>query len=453
MQSEKTTQLGTKPILSLVILFSLPSIVGMLVNAIYNIVDRIFIGKYVGEDALAGLTINFALIMVMFAVGALIGIGGSALISIKLGEQENEQANEIFNNMISLTFISIAIVLAIGYIFMEPLLHLVGGSANTIPYAKTYLEIILVGMIFQIPTFAMASLARVEGRPTMAMLTQIASAVINIILDYVFIVIIPWGVQGAAVATVLSQIIGFLILFHYFFLSKKSFLHFKRKYLIIKKSITNQIMVIGSSSFFLNVGNSLTAAIMNGALLKYGGDAAITSLGAIHSIFTLALMPILGLQQGLGPIIGYNYGMKQFDRVKKALYTGIGLGFSFATFFFILIQIWPATFASLFLDPASKTMEMCINGLRIQMLALPLVPIVVICTAFFQSTAKGSVALILSFCRQIAFLIPAIFVLPLFFDLNGIWLSMPITDVLAVILSIIFIKSALNQHNKQMTKV
>ncbi len=431
---DHTKQLGTAPIFKLIIKFSMPTILSMIVNAIYNIVDRIFVGKFVGEAALGGLTVSFPLMIISFAVGTLFAIGGSTLISIKFGEQNLDEANKIYGNAASLLLISSLLMTVLGQIFLAPLLGLSGATDASFDYAMSYMRIIIIGLVFQLASFTMAALARSEGKPFLSMISQLLSAGVNIVLDYVFIGPLNMGVEGAALATVIGQMVGFVILAHYFFISKKSLLKLHLQNLKLRWRYVKNILVTGASSFVINMGTGVSASFTNAALVVYGGDAAITSFGAINSLFTLVLMPVLGLLQGIGPIMGYNHGMRQHSRVWKTLWAGVGLGCIFTFTLFALMEIYPEAFASLFIDPASPTMAICAHGLRLQMIALPVLSFSVLSTAYFQSTAQGSKSFLISLLRQLLVIV-GVLILPQFFQLSGVWLSGPFSELLSLLIA------------------
>ena len=431
---DHTKQLGTAPILKLVIKFSLPTIFAMIVNAIYNIVDRIFVGLYVGEDALGGLTVSFPIMMVGFAIGTLFAIGGATLISIRFGENNLDEANKVYGNTATLILLSGIIMMICGEIFLPQLLDISGATAANYPYAMAYMRIIIIGIVFQLASFTMAATVRSEGKPFLSMISQIISAVTNIILDYIFIGPLGMGVEGAAIATLIGQFVGFGILSYYYFFSKQSLLKLKLANMRLHFSYVRQICTIGASSFVINMGTGVSASFTNSALAFYGGDAAITSYGAINSLFTLVLMPVIGLLQGIGPIMGYNHGMRQSNRVWKTLWAGIGLGSIFTFVMFGLMEAFPSAFASLFLNPDSPTMAVCANGLRLQMLALPVLSFSVLSTAYFQSTAQGRKSFLISLIRQLLVIV-GVLILPSFLQLNGIWLSGPFSEALTLVIS------------------
>ncbi len=445
---DHTRQLGTAPILRLVLKFSVPTIIAMTINAIYNLIDRVFVGQYVGEFALGGLIVSFPLMIVGFAIGTLFAIGGATLISIKFGEHKPEEANKIFGNVATLILISSILMTILGEIFLTPLLHLAGATKANFPYAESFMRIILIGLVFQLSSFTMAAIVRSEGKPFLSMISQIISALVNIVLDYFFFAVLKTGVEGAAIATVIGQLVGFCILFRFYFISKKSLLKITLESLKLRWQYVRQIMLIGASSFVINVGTGISAAITNGALLFYDGDAAVTSYGAINAIFTLVLMPVLGLLQGIGPIMGYNHGMRQPSRVWRTLWTGIGLGCIFTFTLFALLELFPEAFASLFLDPSSPTMPVCAYGIRLTMLALPVLSFSVLSTAYFQSTAQGKKSFFISLLRQLLVIV-GVLVLPQFLQLSGVWLAGPFSELLSLIvasLMLIFDRRAKRQE-------
>ena len=435
---DHTKRLGTAPLLPLIISFSLPSIISMLMNALYNIFDRIFIGQFAGENALGGLTISFPVMMVMFAIGGLFGMGGAALISIKFGEHDLDGANKIFGNLAVLTVASSLVMMTLGQIFLPQLLTLVGATPASLPHAQEYMRIILLGLVFQLSSFTLAALVRTEGKPYFAMASQLVAAGVNIVLDYLFIGVFGMGVQGAAIATVIGQFAGFAMLAWHFFISKKSMLKLTAANLKLKLSIALNIFVIGGSTLVINIGTSVSAAIMNIALITYGGDSAIAAMGAIGSMIVVVMMPIFGLQQGIGPIIGYNHGNKQPDRVKKAFWTGLWMSSAFAFAMFAVLAIIPHTIAELFFAPGSPTIEVFVQGLLLHASFLLLLPFTVMITAYFQSTAQGRKGLTLSISRQVIIII-TVLVFPIFWDLPGVWLTGPAGEIFTVLLGFILL--------------
>lgn len=445
---EKINKLETEPIGKLLATFSIPAVVAMMVNAIYNVVDRIFIGQYVGEAALAGLTIVFPVMMLFFAFAGLIGQGGTSLVSIKLGAKDSEGANYIFSNMLILsTTISIVVALLM-MSNLEAILNFFGSDSNTLPHAYGYMRIILVGIIFQLTAFGLSGIVRADGQPMLSMASMMLSALTNIVLDYLFIAKFGWGAQGAALATIIGQFTGLIVLAQYF-LRGKSSLKVRIKYLKLNLEIVKQILTVGATTFLSTIGTSAAMLALNKSLSEYGGMAAITSMGAINSLFTLFIMPIFGIQQGMQPIIGYNHGSGNYDRVKKTLVYGIGMGVLFSTTVFIVLQIYPVALMSMFLDPSSETMVIGVHGLKIFTLALPILSINLLGTSYFQSIAAGKKALLLGASRQFILLIPLVMILPNFLGLEGVWYATPISDFLAVTLTVVMLIPAIQKSSKE----
>jgi putative MATE family efflux protein len=441
---DKTKRMGSEPIPKLLAQFSIPAVIAMLVNAIYNIVDRIFIGKFVGEDALAGLTISFPVMMIIFAFAGLVGIGSSALMSIHLGKRDFKGVNQIFGNMITFGTLVTGATLSIIFINLDGIMNLFGATPDIINYASDYMRIILMGFIFQMYAFCLNGAVRTEGHPMLSMTTMLLSAITNIILDYVFIVNLGWGVQGAAIATITGQLTGLLFLLR-FYLSGNSVVKLQPHDFIPRLSVFKSITSIGVSSFVTQLGTSVAMTFLNRGLGQYGGVGAITSMGAINSLFTLFIMPMIGLQQGLQPIIGYNHGAKSFDRVKGALKLGLTVSMLFSTVIFIALQVFPRVFISAFLDPTSETVDVAVTGLRIFILMLPFLGINILGTGFFQSIAKGHIAIMLGAMRQFIFLLPLVIILPQFFGLTGVWMATPIADAISILATAI----ALLYHFKE----
>lgn len=432
----KTSELGTKSIGLLLAQYSIPAVIAMLVNAIYNIVDRIFIGKYVGESALAGLTITFPIMMIIFAFASLIGVGGASLLSIKLGENDEKSASNVFGNSLCLGFIMTLFISVIIFLNLESLLKLFGASKTLLELAIVYMRIILYGFIFQMISFILSGFVRTEGQPLLSMLALLASAIVNIILDYIFIKLFGWGVAGAAYATILGQLVGLIILLNFYF-KGRSHLHIRTKNFIPDIKIIIQIVSIGLATFVSSIGTSIAVIMLNLSLSKYGGVEAITSMGAINSLYTFFIMPIMGLTQAMQPIIGYNHGARKLERVNDTLRLGILAGILFSTVVFILLQLLPSFFITMFIKEGSSTVEIAINGLRIFTLMLPVLSINLIGIAYYQAIAKGKTAITLGLLRQFLFLVPILLMLSKYIGLNGVWAATPVADALATLVTIV----------------
>lgn len=423
---------------NLILRFSIPAIVAMLVNAIYNIVDRIFIGNYVGEEALASLIVVFPIILFLFALSILTGQGGANLISISLGEDDKESANKYYTNTITLTLFICILASVLIYIFIDPILAGLGASGAVLDYAKTYLSIYLLFVPFSTISYAMTSIVRAEGLPKLSMVAMIASAMTNIVFDYIFIGLMDMGVAGGAIATGIGQTVGVVILARHF-LSNRTSLKFKKEYVFPRFDTVKQVLVIGFPAFLSTLGVSVAMLAMNLSLNKYGGVEAVTSMSAINSLFTLIIMPINGIQGGIQPIIGFNYGANLPSRVKETLIKSLQLACGFSLIAFIIIESVPHLLLAMFIDPSSSTIVGATVGLRIFMLSLPLLPVSVLSIGYFQATRKSKIAIFLGLLRQFILLVIFVNLLPLQFGLNGVWAAVPVSDYLAIIISAVII--------------
>ncbi len=433
--------------------FSLPSIIAMVVNAIYNVVDRIFIGRFAGEDALAGLTIAFPVMMIIFALATLIASGAASLMSIELGRKNSRKAGNIFGNALTLGIVlNICVVLILQW-RMDSVLKLFGAEAETLILAKSYLRIILGGFLFNMLAFVFNFTIRTEGQARLPMFAMILSALSNILLDALFVIVFDWGVEGAAAATVIGQFTGFLLLISFYLRGKSSIRVFKQDF-IPKTLLIKEILITGLATFAGTVGNSLALGFLNQKLSQYGGTQAITSMGAINSLFTLFFMPLMGLQQGMQPIVGFNHGAEQHERVNKTMKLAMFWAVGFSTFIFLCLRIFPQFLLGLFISPASPTMEMALRGLGIYFLMLPVVGVNILGIAFFQATAQGGTALVLSTLRQFLCLIPLLVVLPPRFGLTGVWSAVPGADALAIVITALALaadyRKRENSHKQQM---
>lgn len=430
-------ELATKPMTKLLIQYSVPAITGMLVNALYNIVDRMFIGNIPQEGSLAitGIGITMPISTIILACGMLVGIGTTANISIKLGEGRREVAERIIGNNVTLSLLISLFITMIGLGFKEPILKTFGASEQTLPYADQYITIILLGTVFSVLGYSLNSNIRADGKPMIAALTMIVGCIINIILDPILIFGLGWGIKGAAIATIISQFVTALWVLLYFALQKSN-LKFKVQDLKLDFSLVKMILAIGSAPFAMQLATSLVQVISNNALKTYGGDLAIGAMATISSISLIFLMPIFGINQGSQPIIGYNYGAKQYSRVKEAFLISLGFGTFILAIGFIVVEFFPTAIISLFnSDP--ELMSITVRGIRIYLFMLTFVSVSIIGSNFFQSIGKARLAIVLSLLRQLILLLPLIFILPRFIGLDGVWLAQPISDILAIVITLI----------------
>ena len=319
---DRSKQLGEEPISKLILKFSIPAIIGMLVNALYNVVDRIYIGHGVGSLGIGGITVSFPIMLILMAFSMLIGVGANSLVAIRFGQGRKEEAEGIFNNAFVLLVASSLVLTVIGLITMEPVLKLMDTSDLILPYAKDYLSIILLGAVFQSLGMGMNNFIRSEGNPKIAMNTMLIGAITNIVLDPIFIFVFNWGMKGAAFATIISQAVSAIWVLLYF-LRGKSVLKLKLSYMKLKAIYVGKILALGAAPFTMQIASSALNFIMTKGLNTYGGDVAVSGMGIVNSIITLMIMPIFGINQGMQPIIGYNYGARKYDRVKQAYHLAV----------------------------------------------------------------------------------------------------------------------------------
>ena len=436
MRSTREIELETKKISKLVWDYALPAIIGTMVNATYNIVDRIFIGQGVGAMAISGLAVTFPVMNLTAALGMLVGAGASSRISISLGKKDHNRAEKILGNSFLLTVALNLVFITLLMIFLEPILMAFGASEQTLPYARDYLQIILPGNIFVTMTYSFNSMMRASGYPKKAMATMLIGAVLNIILDPIFIFVFGMGIAGVAWATIISMFIGMIFVIHHF-TRESSSLRLRKKNLRFEKNILIAIVSIGLSPFFMQVAASGVAVLMNTSLKSYGGDLAIGAYGILMSMFMLIIMFVIGVNQGLQPIIGYNYGAQIYERVKATLYYGIILATIVTTLGFIFGMFFPRMFARAFTSDV-QLLDLAENAMRISIVAFPLVGFQVVMSGYFQSIGQAKKSITLSLSRQLIFLIPSIIILPRLFGLDGVWAATPVSDFLATALALYY---------------
>ncbi|MFZ7119591.1 MAG: MATE family efflux transporter [Eubacteriaceae bacterium] len=435
---DKSKQLGELEVSKLLLKFSIPAIVGMLVHALYNVVDRIFIGNGIGSLGIAGITISFPVMLVMMAFSMLIGIGANSLVAIRLGQKNKEEAEVIFGNaLVLLIGISLSITI-LGSIFLNPLLKVLGASDAIIPYAHDYLQIILLGAVFQSIGMGMNNFIRSEGNPRIAMYTMLIGAVLNTLLDPLFIFVFKWGIGGAATATIISQAVSALWVMHYFF-SGKSLLKIHKENLKLKLNIVLNIISIGIAPFAMQLAASLLNIIMNNSLVIYGGDIAVSGMGVVMSLMTLILMPIFGINQGSQPIIGYNYGAEQYNRVKETLKLAIFAATSIVVVGFLVTRFFPAQLISMFNSKDQELINFGTYAIKIFLIFMPIIGFQIVSANYFQAVGKAKHATFLSLSRQVLILIPALLILPKYFGLQGVLMAGPLADLISSIITALFL--------------
>lgn len=424
---------------NLLIKYSVPAILAMMVTSLYNTVDRAFIGSIEGVGALAisGLGVTMPIFTIIVGFGVLIAVGGSTNISIKLGEQDKENAEKVLGNTLMLAIIISLIVVIVGILFIDKILYLFGASEHTISYARDYIGVIFLGTPFNLIAFCLNSAIRAEGNPKLAAKTMIVGCILNVILDPMFIFVFGLGIKGAAIATVLCQIIISIWVLSYF-LRKKSSVELKKSNIKMDFKIVKVIISVGLAPFLMEMATGLIHVISNNALKVYGGDFAIGAMTCVTSIYLLFMMPVFGLSQGMQTIIAYNYGAKQYDRSKKALILAIITAIFILTTGFILIKVFPEFFISIF-NKDKSLIDLAKKGININLFAMPIVSIAIIVPVYFQSIGKVKQSMFLTLLRQFIILVPLILTLPRILGLDGVWISQPIADIMAVIIVSLFL--------------
>ena len=440
---DHSKQLGEEKVSKLILKFSIPAIIGMLVNGLYNIVDRVFVGRGVGELALSSVSIVFPIPLVLMAFGMLIGLGATSLVSIRLGQNKREEAQQIVGNAFVLLVIINLIISLVCFIFMDSILRLLGASPDVMPYARDFVSVLLWGAVFQGVGFGLNNLIRAEGNPRTAMLTMLLGAGLNIVLNPIFIFGLGMGIKGSALATVISQFVSAIWVMAYFF-GKRAMLKITPKSMMISKSITQGIVSIGFSPFVMQLVGSVIMVLLNRQLLVYGGDEAIAAMTVINSVVSLIVMPAFGINQGIQPIIGFNYGALQYGRVRQAVNYGMVGATLIMVLGFLLVEIFPHALMGIFVDATEKValVNLGAEGMRIFLFALPVIGFQFIGSGYFQATSQPRKSLFLSLSRQIIFLVPLIYILPKLFGLglDGIWLSGPISDTLSALVTFVMIQ-------------
>ena len=430
---QATLELGTKPVGKLLLQYALPAIVAMTAASLYNIVDSIFIGQGVGPFAISGLAITFPFMNLSIAFGAAVGVGASTFISVKLGQKDYKTAENILGNTIVLNLIIGITFSVVCLMFLNPILRFFGASDTTIPYARDFMSVILLGNVFSHMYFGMNAILRAGSKPKQAMLATIFTVIMNIILDYFFIMIFHWGIKGAAYATVISQVIA-LIWQIWVFSNKKELLHFKRGIYGLKKDIVKNIIGVGISPFAMNVCACVVVIFINQQLVHYGNDLDVGAYGISNKIGFIFVMFVMGVNQGMQPIAGYNYGAQQLDRMMHVVKLAIIVATIIMTIGWLIAMFIPYYCSRLFTKDATL-IGLGIKAIRINLLAFPIVGCQMVITNFFQSIGKVKISIFLSLSRQLLLLLPLLATLPLIYGVNGVWYAMPTSDVCASIIA------------------
>ncbi len=434
MDKGKLDILKSEPIGSLLWRYFWPAFIGVMANALYNIVDRVFIGQWIGAEALSGITAVFPVMIIMMAFGMLVGIGGSVQLSIALGRQDYSKSNKVLGNTVLLVLVVSILVSGLGFAIKGPMLSWFGATDVTVGYANNYLNIILWGVIFQMYGFSLNSLIRAEGNARIAMYSMLISAGVNIPLDAFFIGVLGLGVKGAAYATIISMmILSIWVSWH--FRSKRSIVRFTWHTMKPDWTIIAAILGVGLAPFFMQIANSIVQSVVNSQLIAYGGDIAVGAMGIIISVTVLVIMTIVALNMASQPIIGYAFGAGMTERVKETVRKGMIIATIISIGSWLVIQLIPGPLIRIFNTDNEELLRYGIIGFRTYLFMLPVVGFQIIISNYFQSVGKAKIAAFLSLLRQVIILLPLLFILPKEFGLRGIWLASPIADTVAAMVS------------------
>ena len=450
MDNQKSTlELGTKPVGQLLMRYAVPAIIAMTASSLYNMVDSIFIGQGVGALAISGLAITFPLMNLSTAFGAGVGVGASSLLSVKLGQKDYDAAQNILGNTVVLNIITGVCFSIISLLFLEPILMFFGASAQTLPYAKDYMEIILLGNVVTHLYFGLNALQRAAGKPQLSMYMTIFTVILNAILDPIFIWPLGLGIRGAAYATVLSQFLA-LIWQLVMFSNKAEFIHFKRGIYRLRSRLVKNILAIGMSPFSMNVCACFVVIIINNSLVSHGGDMAVGAYGIINRIAFIFVMITIGVNQGMQPIAGYNYGAMKYDRMMRVLKYAVICGTCVTTTGFVVGEFLPEQCVRLFTSDQTL-IDLSVHAMHITMVSFPIIGYQMVIANFFQSIGKAKISVFLSLSRQLVFLIPLLLVLPTLYGVDGVWWSMPVADTISALVTAVIMVLFMRRINKQKT--
>ncbi|MGI6243192.1 MAG: MATE family efflux transporter [Prevotella sp.] len=445
---QATLELGTKPVGKLLLQYALPAIIAMTASSLYNIIDRIFIGQVVGPMAISGLAITFPFMNLSAAFGAAVGVGSSTAISVKLGQHDYHTAVKLLGNTVTLNILVGFVFAVVCLLFLDPILLFFGASMQTISYARDFMQVILAGNMISHMYFGMNAVLRSAGKPRQAMYSTIFTVGMNILLDVVFIFWWHWGIRGAALATVISQSLA-LVYQMRLLTNKSEILHLKHGTFRLKADLVKNIIGIGISPFLMNVCACIVVIFMNNQFVKYGGDLSVGSYGIANAIGTVFVMFIMGLNQGVQPIAGYNYGSQQIDRLMRVLKLAIIAATCIMTVGWLIAMLLPNFCARMFTKDATL-IQLSIKAIRINMLFYPLIGFQMVVTNFFQCIGKVKISIFLSLSRQLLFLLPLLAVLPTFFGVDGVWYSLPTSDLTAAIVAAVIMQTYMRKFKKQL---
>ncbi len=447
IENRKTPHtLGSERLPKLLMQYATPAIIAMTATSLYNMVDSIFIGQGCGKEAIAGLAVTFPFANLSAAFGAMVGVGASIMIAMKLGQKDTKSAELLLGNVVMLnTWIGGAFSI-VCLLLLEPILRLFGASDATLPYAKEYMQVLLYGNIITHIYLGLNDVMRSSGYPKKAMAFTITAVCINALFNYVFIFLFDMGIAGAAWGTLCAQVTALMLLIRHY-TNPDSFLRFQRGIMKVRWDFIKSILGIGMSPFLINVCACLVVSVINNSLLKYGGDIAVGANGIVNRIVFIFLMVVMGFNQGMQPIVAYNYGAKQFERVRKTLLLTIGCAVTVTTIGFLLCQLAPYPLVRMFTTD-SDLADAAVHGMRLMVLALPVVGAQVVSVGFFQSVGIVKKSIFLSLSRQLIFLVPGLLFFPTIWGLDGVWMSMPVADSLATVVTLVLLIYQLKKFKK-----
>lgn len=454
MEQSKTNQfnvLAEKPVGSLLMQYAIPAIVAMAASSVYNIIDGIFIGQGVGAEAIMGLALTGPLMSLTAAFGAMVGVGAATLMSVKLGQKDYGTAQKILGNVVIMN-LTLGIVLGLLLlVFINPILCFFGASDVTLPYARNFMSIILVGNVVTHMYLGLNALLRSTNRPQKAMCATIGTVVLNCILAPIFIFVLGWGIRGAATATIMAQMIMLTWQLR-LFSNKDELIHLSRSIIKLDVKIVKESLLVGLPQFLINLCACLVAAMMTRSLTTYGGDMAVGAFGICNRFILFIVMVVIGLNQGMQPIAGYNFGARRYDRVLGVLSKALIFGSVITLTGFVIGVFFPTPFVSVFAKDSPQLIKLSAHALSCMVMMFPIVGIQIVSTAFFQSIGYAPKSIFLSLTRQLIFLVPAIFILPhLYADpLEGLWHAAPVADGLASVLAITLLVLQVKKFKKQM---
>ena len=435
MKTQAALELGTKPVGKLLLQYALPAIIAMTASSLYNMVDSIFIGRGVGALAISGLAITFPFMNLSAAFGAAVGVGASTLISVKLGQKDYATAQHILGNTVTLNTIIGIIFSFVALLFLDPILYFFGASDQTLPFARDYMEIILVGNVFSHMYFGMNAVLRSAGMPRQAMMSTMFTVALNTLLDPLFIYTFDMGIRGAAIATILSQMVA-LCWQVKLFADRNRLLHFQRGTYRLDSNLVRHIIGIGLSPFSMNVCACLVVIFINQSLQTYGGDLAIGAYGITNRMAFIFVMITMGINKGMQPIAGYNYGAQRTDRLMRVLKLSVIAATCITTSGFLMAELFPRPCIRLFTTD-EQLVNLSVRAINIMMFTFPIVGFQMVISNFFQSIGKAKVSIFLSLSRQMIFLLPLVLALPPMLGTDGVWLAMPISDTIAAVVTAI----------------